>query len=495
MVITSLTGIKTVFHSIRWKLIFAYLLIIAIAFIVIGFSLVQLVGDYLLDQRMKEDQRIAELLSEQLIAPMQRYDVDAMVSYASEVCQNTQNRVLVLDTYGVVQIDTQSMLNGTRFRSREAADVLNGQPESYGYYDAERSNLPWPFSVMHLFSYVDHMTGVFAAGIPAPTEGASRGVVVYISQIQDIYSGLRNMQLQIIAWLVVVAFAVVLLTMFVMRSITRPIGELQRGITQMSSGDFSARVNVKGRNEFSELADAFNSMSERLEQLDTSRNQFVSDASHELKTPLSAMKILIESLLYQDPIDQGMAKEFLGDVDKEIDRLSRTISDLLTLVNAERKDAQLNCEPLDVRTVMLEQIRRLAPLARENGIELNQSGSDELIVYGDKVKLEQVIYNVIDNAIKYTQRGGTVDAVAARSGKKAVIRISDTGIGIPAKDLPHIFERFYRVDKARSRVTGGTGLGLSIVKQMIQLHGGTITAASEEGKGTTFTIELPLIQK
>ena len=140
-------------------------------------------------------------------------------------------------------------------------------------------------------------------------------------------------------------------------------------------------------------------------------------------------------------------------------------------------------------------MRRLTPLARENGIELDCTVKEPLEVNGDALKLQQVVYNIIDNAIKYTPRGGEVHCSLSRAGRKAVIKVSDTGVGIPEADLPHIFDRFYRVDKARSRETGGTGLGLSIVKQFVLLHGGTIEAASTAGKGTTFTIELPLAAK
>ena len=190
-----------------------------------------------------------------------------------------------------------------------------------------------------------------------------------------------------------------------------------------------------------------------------------------------------------------MTREFLSDVNKEIDRLNRIVSDLLTLVNIDSGGMKLSLSDVDLHELLLEQVKRLAPLARENGIELECSAKEALETSGDAVKLQQVIYNVIDNAIKYTPRGGSVQASLIRSGKRAIIRVTDTGIGIPQADLPHVFDRFYRVDKARSRATGGTGLGLSIVKQIVALHGGTITAESEEGKGSTFTIDLPLAQK
>ena len=471
----------------------AYLLIIAIAFFVIGFSLLQLVGEYLFNQRVKEDQRIADTLSEQMSRPLEALDVETMYATALEMCSDSNARVLVLDSIGVVQVDTWSALNGQRFLNAEAAKVLAGSASSYGFYDAGSRGAYWLRAALNAFSDVDAMTGVFASAIYG--DGNPVGAVIYISQVQEIYENLHEIQLKIMTWLIVVAISVIVMSMFVIRTITRPVGELREGIAKMTSGDFSARVNVRGHNEFAELAAAFNSMSERLELLDKSRNQFVSNASHELKTPLSTMKILIETILYQDPIDPGMTKEFLADVNKEIDRLSRIVSDLLTLVNIDSGGMKLNNTDVDINELLLEQVKRLAPLARENGIELDCSAKESLEVTGDSVKLQQVIYNVIDNAIKYTPRGGEVHASLARAGKRAIIRVSDTGIGIPADDLPHIFDRFYRVDKARSRATGGTGLGLSIVKQIVQLHGGSIIATSEEGNGTTFVIEFPLAQK
>ena len=450
-------------------------------------------GEYLFTQRTRDDQRIADALSEQFSDAMAVFDAPAMYAAALETAQSEACRVLVLDPLCVVQVDTDSSLNGSRFITREIENVLEGSRSDYGYYDVGRAGTYWLRAALTAFSPVDAMTGVYASGIYG--EEGLEGVLVYISRVQEIYESLREIQTKILLWLIVVAAAVMLVNVFVLRTITRPISELNEGISRMSRGDLSARVNVRGKNEFAGLAAAFNSMSERLEQLDKSRSQFVSNASHELKTPLSTMKILIETLLYQDPIDPGMTREFLGDVNKEIDRLNRIVSDLLTLVNIDSGAMQLKLDEVDITALMQEQVKRLAPLARENGIELEGTGRDALTVTGDSVKLQQVIYNVIDNAIKYTPRGGEVHCAASRSGRMAVIRIADTGEGIPAEDLPHIFDRFYRVDKARSRETGGTGLGLSIVKQIVLLHGGSITPESTLGKGTTFTIQLPLAAK
>ena len=459
----------------------------------VGVSLIQLVGEYMFNQRIKEDQRIADSLAERVCVPFAALNAYEMIACARETCQEPASRVLILDSLGVVQVDTDSALSGVRLNLAESAKVLSGSASSYGIYDAGATDGQRVTATVNVFTAGSDMKGVFASAI----HDGDRllGVAIYVSRVQEIYDSLREIQMKILGWLTVVALIVIVMSSLVLRTITKPVGELREGIAKMSGGDFSARVNVRGKNEFAELATAFNGMSEKLEALDRSRNLFVSNASHELKTPLSTMKILIETILYQDPIDPGMTREFLSDVNKEIDRLNRIVSDLLTLVNIDSGGMKLSLSDVDLHELLLEQVKRLAPLARENGIELECSAKEALETSGDAVKLQQVIYNVIDNAIKYTPRGGSVQASLIRSGRRAIIRVTDTGIGIPQADLPHVFDRFYRVDKARSRATGGTGLGLSIVKQIVALHGGTITAESEEGKGSTFTIDLPLAQK
>ncbi len=464
------------------------------AFSVIGFSLIQLVGEYLFTQRTRDDQRIAEGLAEEFSGYLVAFDAQSMYDAALETARTQQSRVLVLDSLCVVQVDTASEMNGQRFITAEIDGVLKGSDGGYGFYDADSGGAGnyWLRAALNGFSGVNAMTGVYAS--PIQNGDNLLGVLVYISQVQEIYENLRDIQIKILTWMALVALAVLVINALVLRTITRPIGELNEGISRMSKGDLSARVRVRGKNEFAGLARAFNSMSERLEQLDASRSQFVSNASHELKTPLSTMKILIETLMYQDPMDPAMTKEFLTDVNKEIDRLNGIVSDLLTLVNID-SGMKLNLQELDIGGLLQEQVKRLSPLARENGIELDCQLKELLDVNGDALKLQQVVYNIIDNAIKYTPRGGEVHCTLNRAGKKAIIRVQDTGVGIPEADLPHIFDRFYRVDKARSRETGGTGLGLSIVKQFVLLHGGNITAKSAPGKGSTFVIELPLAEK
>ena len=372
-----------------------------------------------------------------------------------------------------------------RLLRAEVAKVLSGGAETYGFYGAENER---GFFVP---GFTGDMIGLYAAPIYGP--GGMTGVLVFITLAQDMYESLMSIQTKVIIWLVVVAAAVLVMSLIVSRLFTRPISVLSAGMSQMTKGDFSGRVQIRGRSEFAQLASTFNMMCDRLESLDKSRNQFVSNASHELKTPLSTMKILIETLVYQETMDEGMCREFLGDINKEIDRLNSVINDLLTLVSMDSGEMRVNMKNASLSDLLNETMRRLLPLARERGIEMSAAIAQGVMVNCDSMKLTQVFYNLMDNAIKYTGRGGMVKIELVKKDKKAVAKVTDTGIGIPKEDQKHIFDRFYRVDKARSRETGGTGLGLSIVKQVVLLHGGDITVSSEEEKGSTFTVELPMV--
>jgi signal transduction histidine kinase len=230
-----------------------------------------------------------------------------------------------------------------------------------------------------------------------------------------------------------------------------------------------------------------------LENLDDARNQFVSNASHELKTPLSTMKILIESMLYEPAMADGMRQEFLTDINTEIDRLTLIRGDLLTLVRVDSGEVKLRREDFLLSDLTRETARRLAPLLKERGQELTLALTDDITVFADRSKLAQVIYNLLENAIKYTPPHGKIRISLDREDGMARLDVTDSGMGIPESEQPHIFERFYRVDKARSRSTGGTGLGLSIVRQAVQLHDGSITVTSQDGKGATFIVRLPTV--
>lgn len=218
----------------------------------------------------------------------------------------------------------------------------------------------------------------------------------------------------------------------------------------------------------------------------------MSNASHELKTPLTTMKILLESMMYQPDMPQELRQEFMGDMNHEIDRLTGIITDLLTLTQMDNKRMELHSAMTDLSALTEETLHLLTPMAEQRHMELRRDIQSGVMGLVDSSKIGQVLYNLIENAIKYTPDGGKVSVSMRTSGGQVEWRFKDNGVGISEKDQAHIFERFYRVDKARSRETGGTGLGLSIVRQMLQLHGGEVAVISEPGKGSTFIATLPL---
>jgi signal transduction histidine kinase len=471
----------------------AFLLILGAAFYAVATSLMNLVSDSLFQTRIGAETATANELAERFAPLFARADTDALYSEAVQAGRELGGRLLLLDTDGKVQVDTFSQYNGLRLGHPEIVSVLNGAVNGYGFHqlagsagDARRA----------LFDFLRDPAeeGLWAGYFTAPlaAEGARVGVLLYSTDVQDLHANLRVIQDQMLLYFLTAAVAVLVLSLVFSRVITRPIEALSVGIRRMAAGDLSGRVPVKGGDEMGRLAEAFNQMTEKLENLDTSRNEFVSNASHELKTPLATMKILLESMLYEENMDPMMRKEFMTDINKELDRLSTIVTDLLTLVRSDAGDYQLKRERVPLRPLINDTLARLKPLAeqREQRLELRAPG--DVIVDGDPSKLQQVVYNLVENAIKYSPVKGQVRVTLQQPGRMAVLEVSDNGPGIPKKDQPHIFDRFYRVDRARARATGGNGLGLSIVHQAVLLHGGSISVQSEEGKGATFRVELPI---
>lgn len=237
----------------------------------------------------------------------------------------------------------------------------------------------------------------------------------------------------------------------------------------------------------------------RIRELEKMRSEFVANVSHELKTPVAAVKGFAETLLSGAMNNKETAEQFLHIIFDESNRLDRLIGDLTELSKIESGRSPLHFSPLSINELLSDVLRIMQTMAQEKDISLNMKVEEGLFIEADEDRLRQILFNLISNGINYTPEGGTVE-IAAQSVKKGKdhefvqMVISDTGMGIPEKDLPRIFERFYRVDKARSRRSGGTGLGLSIVKHLIELHKGTIQAESKLGEGTKFTIELPMLQ-
>ena len=273
-------------------------------------------------------------------------------------------------------------------------------------------------------------------------------------------------------------------------SLFRPLEDIATVARQITrADDLSRRVPHSNRtDEIGELARAFNQTLERLDRLFRSQQRFLADVSHELRTPLTSVRGNLDLMSRFGRYDE----ESMAVIQDEMERMSRLLGDLLLLARADTGGLPLRHEPVELDNIMFEVYRQVSRIEKPVAVEL--TAVDQVMILGDEDRLKQLLLNLVDNGIKYTQPGGFVRLSLAKDSGWAHLTVSDTGIGIPAEDLPHIFDRFYRVDKARSRAQGGSGLGLAIAKWIVQAHGGGITVDSAPGQGTTFRITLPLYQ-
>ncbi len=287
--------------------------------------------------------------------------------------------------------------------------------------------------------------------------------------------------------LIVIMFAVVLGTLMV-----RPFGRITSSIGAVTEGYDDNYLHENAYTETILISDAFNKMLGRLKTLDDSRQEFVANVSHELKTPLTSMKVLADSLLAQKDAPVELYQEFMGDMSQEIEREDKIINDLLSLVRMDKAAAELNVRSENINEVVERILKRLRPIAARQNVEVIFESFRPVTAEVDEVKLSLAVSNLVENAIKYNREGGWVHVSLNADHKFFYIEVADSGIGIPEEYTEHIFERFYRVDKSHSREIGGTGLGLTIARNAVVMHRGSIKVFSQEGEGTTFTIKIPI---
>ena len=304
---------------------------------------------------------------------------------------------------------------------------------------------------------------------------------------------LEGLQENLLKLSAVIGVVVLALSLVLSMALTKKIGKLLTAIRQVREGAYSHRAEIAGHDEIAQIGEEFNSLTDRLQTTENARRRFVSDASHELKTPLAAIRLLTDSILQTDNIDPATTREFVSDIGREAERLSRITEDLLRLTRLDSSVLDAPSE-VDVLPVLEQVLRMMSLVAQEKGVDLTYDAAEGCTVLSSKDELHQVIYNLVDNAVKYTPAGGAVQVSLEQEKGQVVLSVADNGAGIPEADLPRIFERFYRVDKARSRAAGGTGLGLSIVSDTVKRRGGTVEAANRPQGGAVFTVRWPAVK-
>ena len=405
------------------------------------------------------------------LAGLNRLNQENVAAAMAVVEETGLSRVLVTDSAGLVLYDTRetgSAVGKYTFYS-EIVQALEG-------YDA--------FSC----SYRD---GAFRSRTASPVLYQNRIIgAVYAYEYDTEQAALEGLQSNLLKLSAGIAAAVVLLSILLSRMLTRKISTLLTAIRKVRAGAYEHRTHISGRDEIAQIGEEFNSLTDRLQTTETLRRRFVSDASHELKTPLAAIRLLTDSILQTDQMDMETVRDFVTDIGSEAERLSRITEDLLRLT---RLDSDLLDAPetVEVAPVLEQVMRMMSLLAQEKGTELTYRMEGNCRVSATKGEVHQVIYNLTDNAVKYSGKNGKVRVELRHENHDVVLTVADNGPGIPEEDLPKVFERFYRVDKARSRAAGGTGLGLSIVQDTVKKRGGMVSAANRPNGGAVFTVRWP----
>lgn len=378
-------------------------------------------------------------------------------------------RLIVTDTSGSALFDSAGEAAGTYVLFPEILTAMEGNDVcSWKYHDG---------------------TVDTRAAAPIDYSGTMVGCV-YITEYDTVQGGLiQSMQRTVLRISLLLEAVVILFTILFSFTFSRRLNRIMTSMRIIQEGDYTHKVNMGGNDELTILGNEFNDLTERLKNSEEKRSRFVSDASHELKTPLASIKLLADSILQYD-MDLETVREFVGDIGDEAERLNRMTAKLLSLTRAEDAASQ-ESEII----YMAPTVRRVARMLKQNALQskvsfqLDLDSDTPILILEDD--LYQIVFNLMENGIKYNQPGGILSVRLYREEDNAVLQVSDTGAGIPEDALSHIFERFYRVDKARSRATGGSGLGLSIVRTIVQRNRGEIQVYSVLGQGSTFTVTFP----
>ncbi len=381
-------------------------------------------------------------------------------------------RTVVTNAAGVALYDSLDVDSaaGTQVKLPELSTALEGQDVFYSVYadGAIESRVSMPL-----------MRG-----------GKVRGAVYLMQRSTEQAALIDALQTNVLRISIALESVVVLISLFFSTAFSRRLKRILDSVRKMREGDYSHKVQLRGHNELDYLGREFNNLAERLEESEQVRRQFVSDASHELKTPLASIKLLSDSIL-QNEMDLSTEREFIGDIGREADRLGRLSQKLLTLTRLDSA-VEEEREVIDAAATVRKVTRMLTPLADLHEITLACSLAEGCTVKTVEDDLYQVVFNLTENAIKYNRDGGSVRLDLTKDGANVALTVADTGVGIPPEAMEHIFERFYRVDKARSRAAGGAGLGLSIVHDMVERNSGTVSVSAGEACGTVFTVTFPL---
>lgn len=466
------------FRSLRTRLFFIILIVGIVPSAVMRHSILQSYEQRAVEQRTQVVQNQLRVLADHLVNDdYLNRPYSTVVNAELEMLSNLYDgRVLIVNSNFKIAKDTYGLSEGKTIISEEVVKCFKG--ESLSNYDAE-------------IGYIEMTTPIIDN---RSNENSSQIIGVMLTSISSNYISSTMEILHRKAFIMEVMMNLIITTLALGLSavLSKPFGRITKAINDVRAGYSTELLSVPDMAETIHIVDAFNELLAQRKALDDSRQEFVANVSHELKTPITSMKVLADSLLMQENVPAELYREFLEDIVSEIDRENQIITDLLALVKMDKTASQMNIVSININDLTELILKRLRPIARKKDVEVVFESERTVIAEVDEVKMTLIMTNLVENAIKYNHDHGWVKVVLDADHQYFTFKVSDSGIGIPEEALPQIYERFYRVDKSHSREIGGTGLGLAITKNAVLMHRGSITVSSSEQEGSTFLVKIPL---
>lgn len=466
--------------SLKFRLVVMSILLAIIPSLIVGNGILSSYEKRALSIRQSEVMGQARIIANQVATSNymsgSRDDVNTLRAQMSMLTSIYDGRVLIVDDNFQIIHDTYNLDDKKTIISDAVIKSYKG--ESTQIYDEENQYIEMSFPIINPNDENQTVLGVLVVSVSTDNIALN---LSYLSQIATVI-------------VYIVILAVSLVAAFVSIRMTRPFSKLSDGIAELHGGVGDPDLVVNDYTETVIICDKFNEMMGKIKAMDESRQEFVSNVSHELKTPLTSMKVLADSINSMPDAPIELYQEFMGDITNEIERETKIINDLLSLVKMDKTAATLNIETINMNDLLEQIMKRLQPIADRQKVQLVLESFRPVMAEVDEVKLTLAISNLIENAIKYNKNDGEgwVHVSLNADHQYFYIKVEDSGMGIPEEDLENIYERFYRVDKSHSREIGGTGLGLAITRNSILMHRGAIKVHSEVGEGTTFDVRIPL---
>lgn len=474
--------------SLRFRIFVIVIVVSYVPTLIMRYGILQNYEERAVSLRISEVENQAMILANHLGVNNYLQDTSSETINAEllQLSNLYDGRVLVIDQNFNIVKDTYGISEGKTIISEEVIRCFKGSNTSH--YDGNNRfiEMTTPITV----TVTDEGKDKDAPGNPEKTRIV--GVMLISVSTDNITTNIAVLGgkasiLQFLMMILVIALAFV-----TSKVLVKPFEQVTMAISAVKDGFEAEAIDVSDYVETEHIITVFNELLNRMKVLDESRQEFVSNVSHELKTPVTSMKVLADSLIAQDDVPVELYKEFMTDIADEIDRENKIINDLLSLVKMDKTTANLNIESVSINELIELILKRLRPIAGQKDIDVIYESVRDVTAEVDEVKLTLAISNLVENAIKYNDEHGYVKVTLDADHRFFTVAVEDNGMGIPEESREHIFERFYRVDKSHSRKIGGTGLGLSITRSAILMHRGAVRVESEEGKGTTFFVKIPL---